>query len=65
MTHPTVTSTPEDVPFLDVKDAAAFLGMSADATYRAIEAGQIPSIRVGRKIRVPSAALKRMANPDQ
>ena len=55
----------EGKPFLDAKEAAAVLGMGKDATYRAIQAGDIPSIRVGKKIRVPSAALKRMANPDQ
>lgn len=55
----------EGKPFLDAKEAAAVLGLGRDATYRAIESGQIPSIRVGKKIRIPTAALKRMANLDQ
>jgi len=53
-----------EVPFLDVRGAASVLGMSTDATYDAIARGDIPSVRVGRAIRVPVAALRRLANLD-
>jgi excisionase family DNA binding protein len=38
-----------------VDDAAALLGMSRGGAYNAIREGDIPSIRIGRCIRVPSA----------
>lgn len=53
-------------PFLDVRETAKVMGKSEDATYRAIARGDIPSIRVGRTLRVPTAALRRMAGlPDE
>jgi excisionase family DNA binding protein len=41
-----------------VEDAALLLGMSRNGTYDAIKENQIPHIRIGRCIRVPSAALR-------
>jgi excisionase family DNA binding protein len=43
-----------------VDDAAALLGLSRNGTYAAIHQGEIPSIRIGRCIRVPTAALRTM-----
>jgi excisionase family DNA binding protein len=43
-----------------VDDAAMLLRLSRHGTYAAIREGQIPSIRIGRVIRVPSAALRAM-----
>ena len=40
--------------------AGAALGLSRGPTYEAIRRGDIPSIRVGRAIRVPTAALRVM-----
>jgi hypothetical protein len=37
---------------------------SRTATYAAIARGDLPSIRIGRKIRVPTAALRRMLELD-
>ena len=45
---------------LTVEDAAALLKLSRGHAYAAIEKGEIPSIRIGRVIRVPSAALRQM-----
>ena len=39
-------------PVLTVDEVAAFLRTGRSATYEAVRVGQIPSIRVGRKIRV-------------
>src|SRR5262245_2950692 len=41
-----------------VEDAAALLGMSRNGAYDAVKANQIPHIRIGRCIRIPSAALR-------
>ncbi|MHB1538692.1 MAG: helix-turn-helix domain-containing protein [Solirubrobacteraceae bacterium] len=42
---------------LTVEQTAAILRTGRSATYAAIHSGQIPSIRVGRSIRVPRARL--------
>lgn len=39
-------------------ETADFLGLGKNATYDAIKRGEIPSIRIGKSIRVPTAALK-------
>jgi excisionase family DNA binding protein len=43
-----------------VEDAAALLGMSRNGAYNAIRDGNLPSIRIGRFIRVPSAQLRKI-----
>ena len=40
--------------------AGKILGYSRNTTYEAVKNGQLPVIRLGRKIRVPKVALKRM-----
>ena len=37
-----------------------YFGLSRDGSYRAAERGDIPTIRVGRLLRVPVRALERM-----
>lgn len=50
--------TIEDLPlFLTVEETAALMRKGRTATYAAIERGQLPSVRVGRSIRVPRDAL--------
>lgn len=44
----------------DVKEAAAVLGVSLGTVYEAIKRQQLPSIRLGRKIVLPRAALHRL-----
>lgn len=48
---------PHGVPVLTVEVAGAFLGMSRRAAYRAAAAGTLPTIRVGGRLRVPTARL--------
>lgn len=43
---------------LTVKETAATLGISTDATYDALKRGDIPSIRVGGRLLVPVARLE-------
>ena len=56
---------PEKTAVLTVDETAAKLRMSRNAIYEAIKAKEIPSIRVGRRILVPSLALDRMLGGDK
>ena len=47
-------------PTVDVALAGRVLGIGKNAAYRAREAGDIPSIKVGGQYRVPSARLREM-----
>lgn len=55
---------PEEQPFITVEQTAELLGMGRNVAYRAVAEGQIPSIRVGKLIRVPTAAIRRLAGLD-
>jgi excisionase family DNA binding protein len=50
--------------FATVEEVAAVLRISRSSAYEAVAAGQIPSVRFGRKIRVPRHALARLAGLD-
>jgi excisionase family DNA binding protein len=43
-----------------VKEAAKMLGLSRGSAYEAVRTGQIPSLRFGKRIVIPRAALNRM-----
>jgi excisionase family DNA binding protein len=45
---------------LTVVEAGKLLGLSRDGSYYAAAKGHIPTIRIGRLIRVPVRALERM-----
>jgi excisionase family DNA binding protein len=45
---------------LSVVDAGRILGVSRNTAYEAVKTGQLPVLRIGRKIRVPKALLERM-----
>ena len=47
-------------PTMSVEQAGELLGISRRSAYRAVQAGQIPSIRLGRRLLVPTARLLRM-----
>ncbi|MFL9827199.1 helix-turn-helix domain-containing protein [Rhodoplanes sp. SY1] len=54
-------TTNTDNPLVyDVAQAAALLGMSRNAAYAAAARGDIPTIRIGKLIRVPKVALDRL-----
>jgi hypothetical protein len=56
---------PETVPTLPLwPDAGRALRLERTATYQAARRGDIPTIRIGRKIVVPTAALRRMLGLD-
>jgi excisionase family DNA binding protein len=52
---------------LTVDEAAALLGISRDLVYDLVATGQLPSIRLGRRIVIPRRAfedaLERLTNP--
>ncbi len=43
-----------------VDEVAEKLGLSRGATYEGVRKGYIPSIRIGRRLLVPAAALQRL-----
>jgi excisionase family DNA binding protein len=45
---------------VSVEVAAKVFNLGNNAAYRAVQAGQIPSIRIGGRIRVPTAPLRKM-----
>jgi excisionase family DNA binding protein len=51
-------------PVLSVVEAGAFLGLGRNGSYDAVHTGQIPVIRVGRRLLVPTAALLRLVGLD-
>lgn len=57
-----MTTTIKDRPPLaiSVDDAAHLLGISRYLAFEGVRDGSIPSVRIGRRILVPVAALERM-----
>lgn len=57
---------PDQLPASDgrltvtVQEAARLLGIGRQLAYEGVRQGQIPNIRVGRRILVPRAALEKM-----
>ena len=45
---------------LTVHETASALGISRNAAYEGVRRGEIPSIRVGRRLLVPRIALERL-----
>lgn len=57
MTNDRAVPDPAVEPTLSVARVASLLGIALRTTYDGIARGEIPSIRVGRAIRVPTARL--------
>ena len=57
MTDSTQTARPA---VLTVEEAAALLRISRQSAYQAVRAGELPTVKIGRRILVPRAALERM-----
>ena len=47
-------------PVLTVSQTAELLGLGRNAAYDAVARGDIPSIRIGRRLLVPKAALENL-----
>ncbi len=53
--------TAEERPTLGVwPETGQILGLSKASVYEAVKTGDIPSIKIGRRLLVPTAALRRM-----
>ena len=55
---------PEDQATVTVDDAARIIGISRGSMYRAIDRGEIPIVRVGKRVLIPTATLRRMLHLD-
>lgn len=55
-----ITLDPTVRPTLSVDETARLLGVGRATAYAAVKAGDIPSIRIGRRLLVPTAALRRL-----
>ncbi len=56
---------PEEQPTLRLwPEAGTILGLSRSSTYAAVQRGEIPVLRFGRRIVVPTAALRKMLGLD-
>ncbi len=56
--------SPQSRLTLTVEEVAATLGISRAFAYEAVRRGEIPSIRIGRRVLVPRAALERLIDGD-
>jgi excisionase family DNA binding protein len=45
---------------LTVEEAAVKLGIGRNSAYEGVRSGEIPSVRIGKRIVVPSRALERL-----
>jgi len=49
-----------DKPMFSVEEVAAILGVGRATAYRCANTGEIPALRLGRRLFIPRAALVRM-----
>lgn len=54
--------TGADTEVLTVREVAELLRLTPSSAYLAISRGQIPSVRFGRQLRIPRAALEKVLN---
>ena len=57
---PVITDRPEQRLTMSVEEAAIALGISRTFAYEAVARGEIPCIRIGRRILIPKVALQRL-----
>lgn len=50
---------------ISVETAGQALGIGRNAAYAAAKRGDIPTLRIGRNIRVPTAPIRRMLGLEQ
>jgi len=53
-----------DTPTVSVPHAGVMLGIGRCAAYEAAHTGELPTIRIGRRLLVPTAALRTMLRFD-
>jgi excisionase family DNA binding protein len=55
---------PSEQPTMTIDEARAALRLSRSSAYEAARSGDLPTVRVGRRLLVPTAALRRMLQLD-
>jgi excisionase family DNA binding protein len=50
--------TPAKQPTMTVEQAAELLGLGRSSAYEAVRRGELPALRFGRALRVPTARLR-------
>jgi excisionase family DNA binding protein len=55
---------PETTPTLTVEQAAELLGLGRSSGYLAAQRGEIPTLKFGRALRVPTVKLRQMLGID-
>lgn len=55
---------PRDRPTLSVPEAGAYVGLGRSAAFDAARRGELPTIRFGRRLAVPTALLRQMLGID-
>lgn len=63
-TTPIVLPDPKERPTLTVDAAANILGVDRKTVYAAINSGELPCLRVGRRILIPTAWLAARISPE-
>jgi excisionase family DNA binding protein len=53
-----VIPDPAETPTVSVEQAGEWLGLGRSAAYEAARRGEIPTLRFGRSLRVPTARLR-------
>lgn len=51
--------------YLTVPDAGAYIGLGRAASYAAAKRGDLPTVRIGRRVVVPAPMLLRMLGVEQ
>lgn len=51
--------------YLTVPDAGAYIGLGRAASYAAAKRGELPTVRIGRRVVVPAPMLLRLLGVDQ
>jgi excisionase family DNA binding protein len=58
------TDAPERMT-ITIREAAKLLGIGRSQAYEAAKRGEIPNIRIGKRVLVPTAALNAMLKREQ
>ena len=56
---------PEEQPTMTIEEAGRWLGLGRSAAYEAAKRGEIPTIRFGRRLVVPTAGPRRLLQLDE
>ena len=60
MTTKPAQSQPTDRLTYSVEEAAELLGISRNSAYEAVRKGELPTVRLGRRILIPRSRLEAM-----